>query len=327
MQRFGVMLRLDSERLLIPSLLPTEEKNAYIILPHSMQVKDECGSSTLADLRGHPRAPIASLPDLMVRYYLLPFIPNGFFSHLIARILSSDIASRMREALSVGPLESHHILNTARWDCWRNGISLIWNHMEIIRIAPLDFPLPGAKEACIISSLGCESKDALKGVEVKIAFLPEEQLRQCSFLGPHVREEGCCKNRCMATWLLHQATDLADSVFDDWYEAFGRKRNFDYSLNCMASPCPQCFKQSQWAELSQKTTPTFRRLTISSFLGWSDATSQTSQVEQEGTLYLFSSSFCCHRLTMGGKVECPTHGEMDVSTVAPDLVRGRVLVA
>ena len=326
MRKFEVMLQLDDKRLLIPSLLPDDETHPHIIMPQSALQNDSDGCQSFTALREQPPAPILCLPDLLVRYFLLPYIPNGFFPRVIARILSSDIADQVRASFSTGPLESYHVLNNAHWECWRSGMSLIWNHMEIMRIAPLRFPLPQSRGATIISSLKQnQEKETLMGVEIVVAVLPEDQIQKCPVLpSQHQCDETCRKNRCMATWLLHMATDIADSVFEDWYEVFAQRRGLHYALSWMASPCPKCFNfcqgRSSQREEAQETTSSVRRFRLGSLLKWTSEPSSESETLRK-PLYVFSSQFCCLRLTQDGKVTCPAHGEMDIAEVAPDLVR------
>ena len=309
MQKFEVMLQLDENRLLIPSLLPDDETTPYVIMPpqSTSQSNDiDSGYQSFTELRVEPPAPITSLPDILVRYFLLPYIPNGFFPRLIARVLSSEIASLVRVSLSSGPLDSAHILNSTHWECWRSGLSLVWNHMEIVRIAPLRFPLPHTRGATLISSLKeNQERETLKGMEIMIAVLPEQQMLRCPILPPSQSDSRCKKSLCMATWLLQMTTELADSVLEDWYEVFGFRRGIQNLLSCMANPCPECFKSGN---------------------GTTQANSRSQSVTSEPQtqpkpLYLFSVPFCCLQLRNEGKVTCPTHGSLDVAQVAPDLVR------
>ena len=150
MQKFEVMLQLDKNRLLIPSLLPDNEATPYVVM---CTPPDSDAYESFTNLRLEPPAPIHAQPDLLARYLLLPHVPNGFFPRLIARVLSSEISTQIQASLSRGPLDSVHALNNAHWECWRSGISLVWNHMEIVRIAPLRFPLPNTQGATLISSL------------------------------------------------------------------------------------------------------------------------------------------------------------------------------
>ena len=79
MQKFEVVLLLDKERLLIPSLLPSSEDNTCVVLPCTTVVEtSEVDLHTLQDLSRQPFAGISSLTMRIIgRFYLLPFVPNG----------------------------------------------------------------------------------------------------------------------------------------------------------------------------------------------------------------------------------------------------------
>ena len=308
MRKFEVVFQLDDSRLLIPSLLPSNEATPYVIMPQGRSHQDpELG---FTELRPDPPAPIITLPDILVRYLLLPYIPNGFFPRLIARVLNSDLAAHVQASLTTGPLDSAHVLNRVHWECWRSGISLIWNHMEIVRIAPLKFPLPNCQRATVISSLPVnEERDVLRGMEIMIAVLPEDKTLSCPVLPPSQTDCKCTKSLCMATWLLQRATELADSVMEDWYEVFGFRRNLNNLLSCMTAPCPHCFKTCYEAGSGARAAGTQE--------GREPAQSTT---DTDRKLYMFSLPFYCLQLKSERQVFCPVHGGLNVAQVAPDLV-------
>ena len=93
MNKFEVMFKLDEERYLIPSLLSVDEATPFIIMPQSGP--HVTAARSLTELRLAPPAPISSLPDILIRYLLLPFTPNGFFPRLVARVLNSDLATQV----------------------------------------------------------------------------------------------------------------------------------------------------------------------------------------------------------------------------------------
>ena len=297
------MFKLDDDRYLIPSLLPLNEASPYIIMPNSAPHISNDTSHGLTELRVAPPAPIFSQPEILVRYLILPFTPNGFFPRLIARVLNSELATQIQASLSAGPLNSAHLLNQVHWECWRTGVSLVWNHMEILRIAPLSWPLPHSNCAAIISSLPLpEERETLRGMEIMVAVLPESQTLHCPILPPdqpHDSEDcSCNKSRCMATWILQKATDLSEIVMEDWYEVFGFRRNLNNLLSCMTSPCPHCFKD---CHNSKENT-----------------TENGAQPEGGRKMYMFTLPYCS--LNSDGRIRCLDHGALEVAQVAPDLV-------
>ena len=60
---------------------------------------------------------------VFAHYYLLPFVPNGFFLRLIARIIGSKISTCFTDVV---PLHHSHdkLYNSIHWRPWHNGIIL-----------------------------------------------------------------------------------------------------------------------------------------------------------------------------------------------------------
>ena len=324
MQKFEVILLLDERRLLIPSLLPKTEQQACLVFSKgvsaSLTEKDE---ELIDQVTNQPHAPLHQTPyPVLARCYLLPFVPNGFFTRVTARLMSSDIVDHLQRSIVSSPLDDdHHVLNSPHWKCWRDGIIITWNHMEIFRIAPATFPLPGTTDTHLISSEGDNQVETYKGVEINIAVLPEEIMKNCSIF-PREDPSVCCKGSCMATWLLHQATTIIDSVFEDWYEVFAKKKGFDYSITRTANPCPECFKAVHEARYKASTTPTqqrVRRFTNTVAEAMVDYGVISSRSSPRGHFYMFSSPHCSRALKEGLTLSCPAHGEITVADISPDL--------
>ena len=323
MQKFEVVLVLDDRRLLIPSLLPTEERDSCVIFPNSLSLEEsfstlEKSISVLDYDSKQTYAPIYQLPHtLFAQYYFLPFVPNGFFPRLVARIISTEIIESLRKSLSTSPLQAHHVLNMAHWECWRSGVSLIWNHLEIFRIGPLTCPLPGAESIKIQSRDEWFDVRTVKGVEIKVAVLPEEYITSCSMVrNPEGMQEIPEKGRCLATWMLQQATDIVSSVFDDWYEAFAHKRGFELTTVRVANPCPECLKVALASQVEASTPPALRRFSFS----LSNLLSRNKPEHTLKVFHMFSSTYCTLVLSEGKELECPNHGKMEMADVAPALV-------
>ncbi len=328
MQRFEVVLLLDSRRMLIPSLLPTLEADSIVVfirsVSHSLldkrltrSISSESEEDQNPVSQEVPHAPLCQTPyPIVSRYYVLSFVPKGFFTRVIARLMSKDIMDHLHESLLRSRLEENHLLNAPHWRCWRDGISIIWNHMEIFRIAPVNYPLIGMHTTVLLSNTGGQEVQTLNGVEIKVAILPEELVNTCSMIPNVDVAQECYKGRCIASWLLHQAVTVIDSVFEDWYEAFSKKKGFELSTISSGSPCTTCFRAMQTAEVLATTTPLQRR--HSTFSKSYDVIKRWSVDEK--TMYLFSSMYCSLALEKGVCLCCPTHGDIKVAEVAPDLV-------
>jgi hypothetical protein len=237
------------------------------------------------------------------RYYLLPFVPSGFFTRFIARLTTSDIIDNLQQSLKSNFLGTAHVASSVHWSCWRSGIVLVWDHREIFRVAPLSDTNSTATKIVNITKHNClEECGKLSGLEIKVAMIPEHKIRACAFLEPALQRMGTrsdiysnldnpSKGKCIASWLLHKATSIIDSVFKDWYSGFGSEEyDDDTSSTRMANYCTQC---------------------LSSVHAYSDIISN---------LYMFSSLYCCLATCRREYLQCPTHGKLKVEDVAPDLV-------
>ena len=309
LRKFEVVYKLDDKRILIPSFLPESEEDACII--YSSTVSNSLAESDdLIYLDPEGYMSLCQLNfKIFCRYYLLPFVPNGFFTRLIARLMSSNIINQLYNSLVRDPLESLHVANTIHWRCWRNGITIVWNHKEIFRVAPLTDEKPtDSKVVLITKSHSQELMNSLTGIEIKVAIIPESKIRICTFLEPALNRmseggarkfkcegvnfylENSSKAQCIASWLLHRATSILDSVFNDWYEGFAQKKECP-NLK-MTNYCSKCVTSVYNSPQSMKTS----------------------------RLFMYTSTYCCLAASKGEYLKCPNHGLLKVEDVAPDLV-------
>lgn len=321
MQKFEVVFRLDESRLVIPSLLPLVEEESCLVFARS--ITQRLDDSMFSQLRNQPHAPMYETPHaIMSRFYLLPFVPNGFFSRLMARLLSSDIIDHVQQSLMSGQLSVTHIANSAHWKCWRTGILITWNHMEIFRIAPLSNASAGLERVSVVTKKDTFVETDVSGsLEIRVAVLPEEYITSCSILKgqlnsslSYAETDNCSRGKCLSTWLLHQATTAIDSVFEDWYECFARKKGFDpHQENVrIANPCHMCMQRVQEMELQAS-----RHLNMAS----AGVDSVDGAESAEGSVcYVFTSTYAAHASASSRDLVCPTHGTLRVADVAPDLV-------
>lgn len=315
MQKFEVVFPLDEHRLLIPSLLPEKEEDSCLVFARSLSLSMN-NASNIDDLPRQLHAPIYETPHpILSRFYLLPFIPNGFFSRLMARLMSSEIIDHLHQSLIAGNVQMSHVINSSHWKCWRKGVIITWQHMEIFRIAPLAPCLPGAsKVSMVLKKDTIEDIPELNGVEIKVAILPEQYIEKCSILDSQLfasSSSGVDKHsggKCLATWLLHRATETIDSVFEDWYESFAKKKGFDPHQESVriANPCNKCMETVRSAQLLKAREP--RR---------PDSALSTGD---EDTCYFFTSNYSAKLVASMESLVCPMHGTLRIEEVAPDLV-------
>ena len=281
MENFEIIFFLDESHLLIPSLLPQEESMSCPVFSNTApEIYIENGAVQLEDV---PH-------QVFVRYYLLPFVPNGFFARVIARLMSTNMIDYVQKSLQTGPLDDG-LTNRAHWRSWRDGISMIWHHMQIFSICPVTFPLPGTTETRLISSEGEKSVETGKGIEIKVAVMPEEvNVRYNCY--PNELSDSPVSTHCRAAWLLHQATNIVNSVFEDWYEVLGKGISFDLT-SMTANVCTECLNV---------------------------VTLKSSSQPENSTFYLFSSPYCSRVVADGNlQLECPVHGRQSFNATAPDL--------
>ena len=317
MEHFGIILFLDDKRLLVPSLLPCCESKSCTVFSKKASAKLSEGDEMEAQLEYcyTPHTPLCKSPhQCLVRYYRLPFVPNGFFARVIARFMSTNMIDYIQSSLESGPLDDT-LTNQAHWKCWRDGIIITWHHMEIFRIAPITFPLPGTTDTHLISSEGDKPVKTSKGIEIKVAIMPEEIVVKSNAF-PNERSNMPVSSHCRATWLLHQATTIVNSVFEDWYEIFAKNTTFDFNLT--ANPCTECLKSVSTSERAAFNFPTQQRTPETQS---NSPHGNSSRPLQQAVFYMFTSPYCSRAVADGRlDVECPTHGKLSLNVVAPDLV-------
>ena len=321
MEHFGIILFLDDKRLLVPSLLPCCETKSYTVFSKKLKFSRGDNDDTTAAQCEHfdtPHTPLCKSPhQCLVRYYRLPFIPNGFFARVIARFMSTNMIDYIQSSLKSGPLDDT-LTNQAHWKCWRDGIIITWHHMEIFRIAPITFPLPGTTDTHLISSEGDKPVKTSKGIEIKIAIMPEEIIVKSNSF-PNEHYDLPVSSHCRATWLLHQATTIVNSVFEDWYEVFAKNTTFDFNLT--ANPCIECLKSVCKSERDTFVHPAQQPLSPETQSNSSHRRERPQPSTQPAIFYMFTSPYCS-RAVADRKldVECPTHGKLSLNDIAPDLV-------
>ena len=231
MQKFEVLFELDNHRYLIPSLLPVAEEQSRVIFPRSLKVTTQ--PTTVASV---PAIAMGSHSNCLVRFFMLPFIPNGMFPRLLARLIATEVIEHVLSSLKVDQfVDDQQLINRPHWKVWRSGIMLVWRHIQIFRIVPIKLPLPGINVVHVIQPKELHSLSEHRNVYegdslmVQVDILPDNAFTSSS------------TSLQMATWLLQQAVEQINSVFENWYEEFAWKRNIDITV-AAADPCPHCMK-------------------------------------------------------------------------------------
>ena len=197
---------------------------------------------------------------------------------------------------------------------------ITWSHMEIFRIAPICGSLAGVDKVAIITKENTyEYINEMRGLEIKVAMLPKEYIEKCSTLECQLSASSSLMDgleyssgRCLATWLLHQATTYIDSVFEDWYESFARRKGFDpHQENVrITNPCNKCAEHVQNSLLKESRRFNHR------------ASSSVTKITNEKICYIFTGPYAAliSANNPGEGLFCPEHGHLKMADVAPDLV-------
>ena len=233
MQKFEVLFELDSNRYLIPSLLPVAEEQSCVIFPRSLKVTVQ----PPANITSVPAIPMGSHSNCLVRFFMLPFIPNGMFPRLSARMIATDVIEHVLSSLKVDQLvDDQQFINRPHWRVWRSGIMLVWRHIQIFRIVPMKLPLPGIDVVHVI-----QPKEVVQSLsEHRNVYEGDSLMVQVDILPDNAFTNNTTGLQT-ATWLLQQAVEQINSVFENWYEEFAWKRNIDITV-AAADPCPHCMK-------------------------------------------------------------------------------------
>lgn len=357
MQKFEVLFELDNGLYLIPSLLPVTEDKSCVMFPRSLKKSVPESDSKLTSV---PAISMGSHSNCLVRFFMLPFIPNGMFPRLSARMIATDVIEQVLSSLKSDQAVDDQLINRLHWRVWRSGIMLVWRHIQIFRIVPMKLPLPDIDVVHVIQpkELLPSSSDYHNVYEgdslmVQVDILPDKAFNH-NYSGLQ-----------MATWLFQQAVEQIDNVFEEWYEEFAWKRNIDITV-AAADPCPHCMKavyapdlcpteetsvnepkplgeSPKVKEKKRKTilgTMTFAR-TISKFSPRPRSTTEALNLSQdtkgaspiapswspgrlygmnEKVLYLFSVKLSAVSVMEETVLTCPIHGKITIDQIAPDMV-------
>ena len=358
MQNFDLLFELDNSLYLIPSLLPPFEFQSCVIYPRSFKIDN----SRFADkLTPGTAAPMGSHSNCLVRLLMLPFIPNGMFHRLSARLIATNVIEQFLSSLKIPPLPDDQI-SQPHWRVWRNGITLVYCNMQIFRVVPMDIPLPGVDVVRVLQPLELQQSaghgNAYKGVSIMV---------QIGNLSDDVFNESTSGLQ-MSTWLLQQAAEQINSVFEDWYEEFAWKRSIDLNV-VAADPCPQCMtdvykqipdlptaqrrqligkspamektkkekKKSSFLQTmtllrkptkkySSETNVSLTKPAVFSVNPFSTWSSSKLRGQNKKVVYLFSVKLSALSVMEITPLTCPTHGSISIAQIAPDMVRKYICV-
>lgn len=302
LNKFEVALTWDSRTLLIPSLLPTEDQTAYDLPGSDVRVKipvrsrgramrprkgprfnravsmpSRPGSAAAQGHKGFPpeetvtdgKCEVSFQSDMETAIYrllLLSYVPTGFWSRLITRLLAEDsIVDTLRSYFNIPRHVDADLTHTlewkAEWRCWQTGIELHYLGTTLLRIkevanrvgvSPFDYrafryiakqeghwsELDTASAAMIEIFLPNETIAIRKPIFDRPEGQPFQKVSvqgyQTFALEPSVES---------VTKLLTISVDHIDTLLEDWYPILGTRfvhTSEGKYLVTRLVPCPMC---------------------------------------------------------------------------------------
>lgn len=340
MQKFEVALILDEQQILIPTLLPLDEFDAQGVYPkgyiegsNNTDVEDSLANKDVSVVE---IASAASWRDTRVRHFIVPFVPNGFFPRLVARIIASGLALRLSNCLAKDQLCGQHASNSLHWYCWCQGFTLVWCHTEILRITQVSYNLPGTKNMTLLGDMSREKPAYNCAIEVEVAMLPKDVFCNDNFLQgresilqklqPDMNEvtDEHSMDWQMAAWLLNSVTEQTQSVFEDWYPQFAWGKESRKAGVLLADLCPSCLAEIRTARIDYQQNQKKRPNQIVGSVGSQPCDKQPdlkAKNDEDRTVNCFALTYSAYASSCGKNLVCQEHGSIPVGRVAPDVVR------
>jgi hypothetical protein len=180
-------------------------------------------------------------PQSLRRLYCLPFMPSGFFSRLMARILSDKILNEyLRNLFAIeiakNPEEQSHsktrLFKYAQWRCWQTGIELKYLDFTVICIKelindPLQIPFTSSTQ--ITKNIFVHNTIFYRDCENE---LKSKNYKQGSFVECYIsyRDYTINENLMQITTNQHSSIrilayicEIIDNLLEDWYPDLGTR--------------------------------------------------------------------------------------------------------
>ncbi|CAB3410737.1 unnamed protein product [Caenorhabditis bovis] len=362
LHKFELALAIQPRQLLLPSLLPDEYQLRADFLFSAVKIKMKLAKWAVRSPSptGTPCSPpplksplkrtneISSAEDdvmlqftydddqLLRRIYALAYIPSGFWSRLITRIMGdknvcaaieSVFMTTSADCAKISDISTRHA--RAEWIVWQTGIEL---HVKGHSLFTVKQFLPLAETRDIdYSSFDMRAKDEQKRwrtwncanrplIEILISSLSISTAYHEQKLSMKTDVEGRSR-------LLALITDLLDTLLEDWYPALGTRFVHSSEGDLLVSRyvlCGHCVKDAQ---KSNTHAPTNRRSQDDAeILNHSNAihlrnSKTTGDISNiRGVIHCFVIEECMLAGREYGWLECPSHGGLHMRELAPDTV-------
>uniref|UniRef100_A0A915PJA2 non-specific serine/threonine protein kinase n=1 Tax=Setaria digitata TaxID=48799 RepID=A0A915PJA2_9BILA len=309
-----------------PAVLPliSLSDSSKKLLPPVSADRDELNDEKDRPISGQ-HACIANLEyleqEVVRRIYMMAYIPSGFWSRLMTRVLVDDhITLCVERLLQVEYLSEGCSLDTlndlcnkhfhSHWLLWQTGFEIL--AFETTLFAMRQFlPLAEVRDVhyelvewrCCGEDGNWRPLDMSSSSLVEI-IIPAMRINLVSGEEQYVLRS----NRAAVTRLLALIVDIMDTLLEDWYPALGTRFVHTSEGSLLVNRLVPCLKCSI----------TLRNLNTISKISNND--DETSGTLLKHTLHAFTVEECILSAHDGVNLRCPLHSDISVVDIAPDTV-------
>lgn len=260
--------------------------------------------------------PIVEYSNPLSRLLLISYFPSGFWSRLMIRILADvQIGETAQKVYDVPEGALGYQL---QWKLWQTGLALCCGDHLIFKLREIaldccDSPYRQTSNKYKIKQDGIWSDIDLSRSSILEIFAPLSTLT--------VDSGSVSVTLQFITKLLSLCVDHIDILLEDWYPTLGTRfvhTSEGRFLVTRLIPCPKCVSKSMTRAKSNMTKSREDLL-----LGddSSSADSAPYAMENRKSNYTWTIEECILATYDKQMLVCPMHGDIAVSSIAPDLVR------
>ncbi|WKX90323.1 hypothetical protein Q1695_009287 [Nippostrongylus brasiliensis] len=266
------------------------------------------------------------------RVYAMSYIPAGFWSRLVTRIIGDENVINAVESMFVTKLRKdisrvQRICDShlkAEWIVWQTGIELVIKGHSVFILK--QFFAQAEVRDLDYTVLNFRTRDEQK----RWRTFPLEQYALIEMLLPslsitfveHDYKASISTEGEGSTKLLALVVDLLDTLLEDWYPAIGTRfvhsSEGDLLVNRFV-PCSKCACEiTTEVQHASDSAAIFPRKTSSECAVRGSKT--TGDIATLYVIHCFSIEECMLSGREYGWLECPSHGGMHMRILAPDTV-------
>ncbi|EFO25986.1 TKL/LRRK protein kinase [Loa loa] len=259
--------------------------------------------------------------EIVRRIYMMAYIPSGFWSRLMTRVLVDDhitmCVERLLEVEYLSEGSSLEILNElcdrqflSYWLLWQTGFEILAFEKTIFIMRQF-LPLAEVRDVHYeIVEWHCCAEDSnwrtldMNGSSLIEIIIPSVRINLVSGEKEYVLRS----NRAAVTRLLALIVDIMDTLLEDWYPSLGT-RFVHTSEGCLLVnrlvPCLKCASSTRYLDTSFKVKQ-------------NDGLICETSPKQK--LHAFTVEECILSAHDGVNLRCPLHSDISVVDIAPDTV-------